>query len=169
MVSIALAIALIVVVTKVAPVVAADQESVQATVTVNAMVNFTVEDNGGSGLQFGSLVPGSTANPDLAQGSSGAVRMWLGIETNVDCQVMAKADDFASGSDVLAIGNARRGVSNDFGAAHAITKSYTVMTALSTGMWRDVWYWLSVPTNQPAGDYTAAFYYQVQEVTSEAA
>jgi len=166
MASIALIVALVVILTTVAPVVALE-ETVEVAVTVNTMLSFNIEDAGNAGLQFGSLVPGGTANPDLAQGSSGAVRLWLGIETNVDCQVVAKADDFASGSEILAIGNVRWGVSNDFGAADAMTKSYTVMTALSPGMWRDVWYWLSVPADQPAGDYTAAFYYQVQEVTSE--
>lgn len=143
-------------------------ESVVATVKVNMMISSTVRDNGAAGLIFGTLNPGSTHNAELAQGGNGAVTLGLGIETNIDCVVGTKADDFISGSYILPIGNAKCDTDNDVDGARTMTRDYTGITTLSRGSSQDVWHWLSVPTGQEPGIYTTAFYYQVQEVTSEA-
>lgn len=162
---IGLAISLMLVMAMVKPAMAVE-DSVGAEVTIGAIISFTVEDNGQTGLKFGSLVPGSSDNPELAQNGSGAVTLSLGAESNVDCDVSTKADDFASGSDTLPIGNARWDTDNDASGATAMTSEYARITTLSRGNSQDVWHWLSVPGDQAPGTYTTDFYYQALEATS---
>jgi len=142
------------------------EDSLGAEVTIGAIINFTVEDNGQAGLKFGSLIPGSSDNPELAQNGSGAVTLSLGAETNVNCNVSTKASDFASGSDTIPIGNATWDTDNSVSGATAMTDDYAQITTLSAGNWQDVWHWLSVPGNQAPGIYTTDFYYQALEATS---
>ena len=142
----------------------AAEDSLGAEVSISAIINFTVEDNGQTGLKFGSLVPGSTDNPELAQNGSGAVRLSLGVETNVNCKVSTKASDFVSGSNTLPIGNATWDTDSNISGATAMTDEYAQITTLSAGNWQDVWHWLSVPDGQPPGTYTTDFYYEATEV-----
>ena len=160
-----LIIALTLVMAMPSPAMAAE-DSVGAEVTIGAIISFTVEDNGQTGLKFGSLVPGSSDNPELAQNGSGAVTLWLGVETNVNCEVNTKASDFASGSNTIPIGNATWDTDSNVSGATAMTDQYAQITTLSRGNSQDVWHWLSVPGDQPPGTYTTDFYYQALEATS---
>ncbi len=162
---IGLAISLMLVMAMAKPAMAVE-DSLGAEVTIGAIISFTVEDNGQTGLKFGSLVPGSSDNPELAQNGSGAVTLSLGVETNVNCEVSTKASDFASRSNTIPIGNARWDTDSNVSGATAMTDQYAQITTLSRGNWQDVWHWLSVPGDQPPGTYTTNFYYQALEATS---
>ena len=142
------------------------EDSVGAEVTIGAIISFTVEDNGQAGLKFGSLIPGSSDNPELAQNGRGAVTLSVGPETNVTVDLSTKADDFASESDILPIGNARWDTDSNVAGATAMTSAYARITTLSRGNSQDVWHWLSVPGDQPPGTYTTDFYYEALEATS---
>jgi len=156
---VSLAVALVLVMVLSTPAMAV-VESVGATVTVNAVISFTVQDSGDAGLTFGSLTPGSSNNPELAQTGRGAVVLSLGIESNVDCDISMKAGDFTSGSNTFSIDNARWNAADDASGATAMTNNYAKMTTLSANTSQDIWHWLSVPAGQMAGTYTTDFYYQ---------
>ena len=142
------------------------EDSVGAEVTISSVISFTVEDNGQAGLKFGSLIPGGSDNPELAQNGSGAVTLSVGPENNVTVDLSTKADDFASESDILPIGNAKWDIDNDASGATAMTSEYALIATLSRGNSQDVWHWLSVPGDQPPGTYTTDFYYQALEAVS---
>ena len=142
------------------------EDSVGAEVTISTVISFTVEDNGQAGLKFGSLIPGSRDNRELAQNGGGAITLSVGPETNVTVDVSTKANDFASESDILPIGNARWDTDSNVAGATAMTTEYARITTLSRGRSQDVWHWLSVPGDQPPGTYTTDFYYQALEATS---
>ena len=145
---------------------AAAQDSLVAEVNVSTVINFTIEDMGDAGLNFGSLYAGSSNNPEAAQNGTGAVRLSIGPETNVDCEVSVKADDFSSGSHTMSIGNAKWDIDNEVTGAIAMTNSYGVITTLSSGNSQAVWHWLSIPSTQAPGTYTTSFYYQAVAVIS---
>jgi hypothetical protein len=156
-----LVISLMLAIVTAVPSLAAEESSVPAGVTVGTIINFTIEDRGDSGLRFGSLNPGSDNNPESDQNSSiGAVRLSLGADTSVDCDINIKADDFTSGSNILPISNVKWNTDNYIDGATVMTGSYAHITTLSPGEGQDVWYWLSIPTKQKDGIYSTTFYYQ---------
>jgi len=57
-------------------------------------ISFTITDYGSVGLSFGSLNPGTSDNPEAAQNGTGAVLLTVGAETNVNCSIEVKGDNF---------------------------------------------------------------------------
>lgn len=157
--ALALAISLATAVAFPAP-AAAVENGVGAEVIVTTLINFTVQDNGAPGLRFGSLYPGSANSPELAQGGRGAVTLSIGAETNVRVQLGARANDFTSADNALAISNAKWHTSNDASAAFAMATTYTRVGNLNAGGFLDLWHWLSIPLGQAPGTYSTTFYYQ---------
>ncbi len=61
---------------------------------VALVISFTVTDYVATGLNFGSLSPGTSDNPEAAQNGTGAVLLTVAAETNVNCSVEVKGDNF---------------------------------------------------------------------------
>ena len=80
---ISLGLAMVLVVAMTAPVMAAaSEESETASVTVNAYISSTITDAGSAGINFGSLNPGTSDNPEAAQSVAGVLA--TGTATGAD-------------------------------------------------------------------------------------
>ena len=151
------------------PVIAATTQDVTASVTVSSVINATITDNPGTGLNFGSLSKGATDTPETAQTESvGAVTIVVHSDTSVNCNIKVKATDFTATSPVatLPITNAKYGTSNSgtktaFAAANTYYTlgSHTVGASDTTVQ---AYHWLSIPSNQVAGSYQSTFTYTVE-------
>lgn len=164
-ISISLVLALVLVSVMVAPALAAE-ESKPASVTVNEYISFTITDPGDTGLNFGSLDPGSSDNPEVAQNGGGAVTLIIGAETNVNCNIQTRGSgDFTDGSHTIALSNAKWDTDNDATGATVMTTTYTTIDTSAAGAGKsvDAWHWLSIPSGQYAATYTTTFYYQAIE------
>lgn len=159
-----LVITLMLVAVLAAPAMAAEQ-GVGADVTVNEYISCTITDNGAGGLDFGSLDPGDTDEPEAAQDGAGAVTVVVAGETNVNCDINVKATDFTYSTYTIAITNAKYGITSAVGSATAFAAANTYYTLDSstalTAKTVDVWHWLSIPSVQAAGSYSSTFTYQV--------
>jgi len=88
---ISLALAMVLVMAMAVPVMAAaSEESETASVTVVAYISSTITDAGAAGMNFGSLNPGTSDNPELAQNGAGAINISVGAETNLVCKIGTK-------------------------------------------------------------------------------
>jgi len=146
------------------PAMAANPSAITASVAVNEYISCTITDNGAGGLDFGSLDPGTTDEPEADQDGEGAVTVVVAAETNVDCDINVKATDF-TGAGTIAITNAKYGTTNVLASATAFAAAdtyYTLDTSTAGGAKTvEVYHWLSIPSGQAAGSYSSTFTYQV--------
>lgn len=160
---VSLVIAMMLVAVLAAPAMAVS-DTVPASVTVSEYISFTVTDNGAAGLQFGSLDPGTTNEPEAAQNGTGAVTLTVAAETNVGCDIQVKATDFTYSTYTIAITYAKYGITSTLGTATAFAAAdtyYTLDTSTALAAKTvDVWHWLSIPSVQEAGSYSSTFTYQ---------
>ena len=156
-----LVITLMLVAVLAAPAMAVEQ-GVGASVTVNEYINFTVTDYGAAGLDFGSLNPGDTDEAEAAQDGTGAVKLTVAAETNVDCDIEVKGTDFTYSTYTIAINNAKWDTDSVVTGATAMSTAYVTITTSTAGALteQDVWHWLSIPSGQAAGSYSSTFTYQ---------
>lgn len=161
---ISLAMVLVLVAVMTMPVMAAYER--EASVTVNEFISFTITDNGATGINFDSVDPGTTDNPEFAQTASlGAVTLAIGAETNVDGVIETKGGaDFSDGAThTIPIGNGKWHDSDDKASGTAMTTTYATVatfTAAGGAISVDVWHWLTIDSGQTAGTYTTDFFYQ---------
>ncbi len=144
------------------PVMAVEQ-SEQASVTVNEFISFTIADNGLSGINFGTVDPGTTDSPEVAQtGVLGALTLEIGVETNVAGVIETKGSgDFSGPGTAIPIGNAKWHDSDFAGSGTAMTTSYATVAVFNPGGASvDVWHWLTIDSGQAAGTYNTNFVYQ---------
>ena len=136
-----------------------------ASLTVNEIIPFLIEDVNDDGLQFGSIVPGSNDNPDEAQAENGALLFIVGVECNVILEVVTKANDYTSGADVIPIKNAKWNTIDDSDSATAMSKDEVVIAAEVISGWQQpIWHWLSIPDGQAPGSYGTQYYYEVRSI-----
>ena len=158
-------VALMLVASITAPVIADTDGSLGASVNVNQVMSLTVVDNTpGTGIYFGDVDEGTDNNPDLAQGDTkGAVTLQVGSETNVDVYLQTKGDgDFTGPGTAIPLGNASWNNANSTASLTAMDTDYeTVGSLISGGGNVEVWHWISIPEDQEAGTYTTSFSYQV--------
>jgi len=163
---VSLVIALMLVAVLAAPAMAAEQ-GVGASVTVTEYISCTITDNGAGGLNFGSLDPGTTDEPEADQDGAGAVTIVVSADTNVDCDIEVKATDFTYSTYTIAITDAKYGITSTLGSATAFAAAdtyYTLDTSTAgAAKTVDVWHWLSIPGGQEAGSYSSTFTYQVSK------
>lgn len=76
----------------VVPAMAAEEVQKAATVTVTEYISFTVTDPGAAGLQFGEMAAGTD---DEAEVNTPALTLTVVAETNVNCDIQTKGEDFA--------------------------------------------------------------------------
>ena len=100
-----------------------------ASLTVNQLIAFTIGDESGGGLQFGSIVPGSVNNPDEGQAENGAIILSIGVESNTVCEILSRADDYISGENVIPISNATWNTIGDSDSAGTMSEDATVIIA----------------------------------------
>jgi len=163
--SIFLVLAVIVTGTIALPVVAENPTPATASVTVNEFINFTVTDIGAPGINFGALTGGMTEQPEKdQQQNGGAVKLQVGSETNVVCNVQMKGEgDFRNSTgQTIPLGNVKWEKTNSPSTAYSMTTSYATVFTSSVGAVRaeNVYYWINVPSRQAAGTYTTTFWYQ---------
>jgi len=125
------------------------------------VISFTVTDYGSAGVQFGTPDPGIEDQPADQAPTQGAVTLTVGAETNVNCNIQIKGTDF-TGAGTIAIGNAKWKKDNNVSGATAMSTTYITIDTSTAGVQKiiNVWYWLTIPGGQTAGDYTSTFYYQ---------
>lgn len=154
---VSLAIALMLVAVSALPTMAVEYQET-ATVTVTEYINFTITDYSPDGLQFGSLDPGDTDQPEA---NEPAVTLTVGSETNVNCNIQVKGTDFG-GAGTIGITNAKWDDDSDVSGATPMTTTYVTIDSSTAGVAKtvDVWHWLSIPGGQAAGSYSSIFYYQ---------
>jgi len=125
-------------------------------------ISFTVEDLNNDGVQFSTVDPGMENQPADQTDDLGAVTLTIGSETNVDVDIQVRGTDFTGPGVTIPIGNVKYDDVNNPGGASMLTESYVIWYTVTAGTnnERQVWYWITIPPGQPAGDYTSTFYYQ---------
>jgi hypothetical protein len=132
---------------------------------VSEFISFTIEDYDDNGIVFGDLDPGQSGSADWGDGE-GAVTIIISAETNVDVDVQVMGTDFNrdGGGSTILIGDAyirydddnppdeERYLSNDYVTWYSVDAN--------TSDVRQVYYWITIPSGQSAGDYESTFYYQ---------
>ena len=131
------------------PAMAAEEQPVTATVTVSEYMSITLADSGDAGIQFGSVAPGTTDNPDVAQNdTTPSVNITVELETNVDVNLT------------------KWHTSNNTATATPLTTDYTnFATNVTPGSSIALWHWLTIPAGQPAGGYNSTFSYKAVKYT----
>jgi hypothetical protein len=137
------------------------------TVGGGEMISFTIADYGNDGVKFGNLDPGMEDQPADQTDVLGAVTLTVGSETNVDVAIQVRGADFTSPGVTIPIGNVKYDDVNNPGSAVMLMENYVVWYTVpaATDDVREVWYWINIPSEQPAGSYTSTFYYKAEKST----
>jgi hypothetical protein len=123
--------------------------------------NISVTITNGSGwLSFGALNPGVDKQPELASpsiiitadhGNTGNVTIYL------------KGEDFTCAEGTIDISNVYYNDTNDPVNARVMSSTYVAWKELAPGDSLDVYHWLTIPEETPAGSYTSTFTYKAQK------
>ena len=154
-VSIVLALSLVFLM--VTPALAANEQPLTASVTVNEVISITLTDTVTPGINFGSVSAGVTGQGDVDQNiSTPAVKVNVNGETNVNVDIGIKG----STAGTLALTNWK--YSTTFaGAKDPIPATYAlVYSARSPGSSVDFFHWIDVPGGTAANTYTCTVYYK---------
>jgi hypothetical protein len=129
------------------------------------IISFTIVDRGGTGLDFGLALCGAEDLPEEGQTADhGAVRLEVGSETTVDCelQLRASVETESAGGIVLPIESFSWSTGPSAAASTPMTSGYvtagTAQAGSSTTL--EVWHWLTVPADQAPAAYSGAFCYR---------
>jgi len=154
---ISLAVVLALVAVMAVPAMAAEEQNLGASVSVNEFISITLTDTSPTGITFGSVNDGSTDNPDTAQSeTTPAVSVNVASETNVDVDLGIKGDEVTG----LPLSNWKYSTTYA-GTKSGLTTSYVAFdTNVSPGASSDLWHWLDVPDGTTAGSYNTNFYYK---------
>ncbi len=139
-----------------------------ASATVTAIIRVDITDNGEEGINFGSLTPGTTFGPELAQSSyQGAVAITVGKETNVALSLRVRAArNFTNGTKQISLEKAYFATSND-GTKQQMQTSATEIQAVNPSgadVTVSVWHFLGVPADAAPGVYSTTYYYDVAQL-----
>jgi hypothetical protein len=152
------ALALMLVAAIAMPAVAADTQSVGASVTVGAVISITLTDAGTSGINFGPVQPDDGTHGDVDQSSgTPAIKVVVGAETNtpVDIQIMG------STAGTLGLSNWKYSKLFNQSDIASLTGSYVaVYTNVAAGSSNDFYHWVTVPSTTQAGSYSATVSYK---------
>jgi hypothetical protein len=142
-----------------APVMAAEEESVGASVTVNAVVSISLTDAGDTGINFTGGVPPITGQGDEDQSDgTPAIAVVVEPETNVEVDIFIKGT--ATGD--LALANWK--YSTTFaGTKTSITDTYGTAVYTDKGVGSYAFYhWVDVPAGTPSGSQGCTVYYKAE-------
>jgi hypothetical protein len=157
----ALAIALLLVATLSLPAIAADEQTVGASVTVTSVISITITDEGATGVTFGSQTSGDDYPDTAANSTTSSIILNVGSETSIYVDLQMSGDNFTSGSNIIGITNAKYSLTFA-GAKTAMSTSYTEFAdnVAPGGFVYYIWHWLTVPSGTAAGAYTSTFRYK---------
>lgn len=151
-------LALMLVGVMVAPAMAADEQSVGASVTVGEVISITLTDAGAAGINFGSITPPVTAQGDVAQSDgTPAIKIVVASETNVNVDISIKG---AITGGNLELSNWL--YSKDFAKTGitGLTDSYVgVYSNVGVGNC-DFYHWITVPSGTASGSHTVTVSYK---------
>ena len=161
--------------------VALEETSAGASVTVNEFVDITLTDAGATGFNFGSNDPSTTNNKEAAQtdgvGSAlPAATVTREATSNVNVKIRLKGDNFAVGSDTLPVTNVaydgdgavdegtdtgpytQESLSTTYPTGSGTNDPWATLTSGSPDV--EIWFWLDVPSGQAAGTYSSSFSFE---------
>ncbi len=139
------------------PAMAADEQSVPATLAVNTFINITLVDAGSSGINFGSVDPGATSVGDVDQTTTTpAIQVCVAMDTNVLVDIWVKAAVDVS-LDVT-----HWQCSTTYTAEKiALSPNYSsVYTAAERGDNKAFYHWIDIPEGTMGGSYAGTVYYK---------
>ena len=166
------------------PVVMAQTETAEATVTVNAYISTSIiecpDANVSETFTYGSQDPGTADVPIECQdispdegttaGVDGALTITIDAITNVDVTVTLSGTNYTKGVvQEIAIEDTKYNKDNStltgataFPAEGATAATLWSITADPNDVDKDIWFWLSVPsTYLPAGTYTSTYTFSI--------
>jgi hypothetical protein len=140
------------------PAMAADEQSVGASVSVGEVVSITLIDAGAAGINFGPVTPPVTEQGDVAQSSgTPAIKVNVASETNVNVDISIKG---AITGGNLALDNWL--YSKDFAKTGitGLTTGYVgVYSDVGVGNY-DFYHWIDVPAGTASGSHTVTVSYK---------
>ena len=139
------------------PVLAADEQSVGASVTVGELVSITLADAGTSGINFGAAQPGTEDKGDADQSDgTPAISVVVESETNINVDIAVKGT--ATGSLDLSEWE----YSTAFAGPNvSIPASYGSAVYADQGIGSYAFYhWVDVPAGTPSGSQICTVYYK---------
>lgn len=139
-----------------APVMADQEQSTTASVSVNEVVSITLSDAGASGINFGSLNQGDTDEGDLDQSDgTPAIAVVVESETNVNVDIGIKG----STSSALALANWKYSATFA-GTPTSIPETYAAVYSDQGDGTYAFYHWITIPVEIDAGTYNATVYYK---------
>ncbi len=124
---------------------------IDALAAVNAAKSFISITVSGYPINFGNLNPGTSDN--LA---SGTYSVTIDSSTNVNVDLYEKGTDFSVGGNSFAVSNLKWYNSNNLGSAFTMgnefIKDHDVISNIAKDTVVPMYYWLSIPAGQPAGE-----------------
>jgi hypothetical protein len=127
--------------------------------TTSQVISITITDAGPQGIHFGSLIPGTSNNPDMdANNTTPSIIITVDNGTNVNVDLQIKGTDFGTG---FTVDNAKYSTSYS-GPKTAISTTYVIFASnVTPGGNANIWHWLDVPsTGVTPGTYYSTFSYR---------
>ncbi len=109
----------------------------------------------GTPVSFGSLSHSTFDNP----ATSGSVTITNTGPVSINTSI--RADDFASGSYFIGLGNCTYNTVNDNDTSIPMPKTYTPVTTLTPSEYVDLYFWIDVPILQKALNYETNLYIEL--------
>jgi len=134
-----------------------------ASVTVTEVLDISIADAGADGIQFGTLDPGDTNEPDVDQSmgddTTPALAITINEGTNVSCNVSIKGTDFHG---TIPITGASWALRHDEDPLHAMATTYgSVATDIAPENTVGIWHFLTIPSDAAGGEHHSTFTYEV--------
>jgi hypothetical protein len=156
-----MAIAALLVASIAVPCIADSEYTRTASVEVSEFISITITDNGTAGINFGTVAPGSTDNPDIDSITDNAtIRITVNSESNTNVDIQIYGTDFIPGT--FTIDNAKYSTTID-GTKYAMSTTNTTIIGgddIAPGEYVDIWHWLDVPSSVPAVSHSSTFSYK---------
>lgn len=142
----------------------AEEQDVTVSLEILETAGTTLWDSGETGISFGQLVPGAVRQKEESQNGEGALGLEVSPETNVYVRFSHKANDFASDEHTIPINNVEWAMFNDLDEAVPLSNTSVKIADVPNDSTQWIWYWMSIPDEQPSGTYGASFNYVSQSV-----
>jgi hypothetical protein len=138
------------------PAMAAQEQSVGASVSVGEYVSITLADGGThSGLNFSANPDGTPYDDNDQTQTNPAMKVIVGSETNVNVDIGIKG----STSSALAL-DSWKYCDTYLGIKAGLTTSYVAVYTNATPGTFNFYHWVTVPAATPSGSYSATVYYK---------
>jgi hypothetical protein len=128
---------------------------------VTETISITITDYDPTGVTFGSKTSGDDYPDTAANSTTPSIRLDVGSETSIYVDLQMNGDNFTSGSNTIAIVNAKYSLTNA-GPKTPMSTSYTEFAdnVPPGGAVYLIWHWLTIPFGTAAGAYTSTFRYK---------